>query len=99
MPSRRPSSPTWERGAITTKTTAGCWSRATLVGWLAWPTVSPGRKAGRPRAGWAIEVTLRAWRELPADLPQSKRLMRAVQQANIEVHELSLVVPELRGMA
>src|SRR2546422_712782 len=25
--------------------------------------------------------------------------MRAVQQANIEVHELSLFVPELRGMA
>src|SRR5260370_41889253 len=28
-----------------------------------------------------------------------KRLARAAQQANIEVHELSLFVPELRGMS
>jgi hypothetical protein len=26
----------------------------------------------------AIEVTLRAWRELPADLPPARRLARAV---------------------
>ena len=58
-----------------------------------------GSEGGETASRMAIEVTLRAWRELPADLPQVKRLMRAVQQANIEVHELSLFVPELRGMA
>ena len=58
-----------------------------------------GSEGGETASRMAIEVTLRAWRELPADLPQAKRLMRAVQQANIEVHELSLFVPELRGMA
>src|SRR2546429_2320828 len=58
-----------------------------------------GSEGGETATRMAIEVTLRAWRELPADLPQVKRLMRAVQQANIEVHELSLFVPELRGMA
>jgi protein phosphatase len=58
-----------------------------------------GSEGGETASRMAIEVTLRAWRELPVDLPPAKRLARAVQQANIEVHELSLFVPELRGMA
>jgi len=58
-----------------------------------------GSEGGETASRMAVEVTLRAWRELPADLAAPKRVMRAVQQANIEVHELSLFVPELRGMA
>jgi protein phosphatase len=47
----------------------------------------------------AVEVTLRAYGELPAALGAGKRLHRAVQQANIDIHDRALVVPELRGMA
>lgn len=47
----------------------------------------------------AVEVTLHVYRGQPASVPASKRLARAVQQANIEVYDLATVVPELRGMA
>jgi len=58
-----------------------------------------GSEGGETASRMAIEVTLRVWRELPVDLSPARRLARAVQQANIEVHELSLFVPELRSMA
>jgi serine/threonine protein phosphatase PrpC len=47
----------------------------------------------------AVEVTLRAFRELPPTVKLETRLARAAQQANIEIHDLALIVPELRGMA
>ncbi|HWZ88245.1 MAG TPA: PP2C family serine/threonine-protein phosphatase [Polyangiaceae bacterium] len=47
----------------------------------------------------AVEVTLEAFLDAEKSLPLSKRLHRAVQRANIAVHDLALVVPELRGMA
>jgi protein phosphatase len=47
----------------------------------------------------AIEVTLRAYRESPAGWGPAKRIYRAVQQANIEIHDRALVVTELRRMA
>ena len=56
-------------------------------------------EAGEVASRTAVETTLRAYREQPADQPPGKRLNRAVQQANIGVHDLALVVPELRGMA
>jgi protein phosphatase len=46
----------------------------------------------------AVEVTIRVYREQPADVAPIKRLVRAVQQANIEIHDMALIVPELRGM-
>ena len=58
-----------------------------------------GFEGGETASRMAIEVTLRVWRELPADLSPARRLARAVQQANIEVHELSLFVPEMHGMS
>jgi len=60
--------------------------------------VSSG-EAGETASGKAVEVTLRAFREHPAAWSFGKRLFRAVQQANIEVYDLALVVPELRGMS
>jgi serine/threonine protein phosphatase PrpC len=47
----------------------------------------------------AVDVTLRAWSEQEPTVKDGKRLTRAAQQANIEIHDLAYVVPELRGMA
>lgn len=47
----------------------------------------------------AVEALLRAYRGEPPSLAPGQRLYRAVQQANIEVYDKSVVVPELRGMA
>ena len=58
-----------------------------------------GGQGGDTASRMAVEATLRVYRELPPSLGPAKRLARAAQQANIEVHELSLFVPELRGMS
>ena len=47
----------------------------------------------------ALEVLLRVYREQSSATAISRRLAQAAQQANIEVHDLALVVPELGGMA
>ena len=57
---------------------------------------SPG---GEVASQMAVEVLLRAFREEPATLPAGQRLHRAVQQANIEVYDRAIAVPELHGMA
>lgn len=54
--------------------------------------------AGEVASRTAIEATLRAFREHEGLRPD-KRLYRSVQQANIEVYDLAVVVPELLGMA
>lgn len=53
---------------------------------------------GEAASEMAVEVTLRAFREEPATAPPGQRLYRAVQQANIEIYDRAMVVPELRGM-
>jgi serine/threonine protein phosphatase PrpC len=54
--------------------------------------------AGETASTLALEVLLRCYRE-GTSLAPAKRLRKAVQQANIEVYDLAVVVPELRGMA
>jgi protein phosphatase len=54
---------------------------------------------GEVASQMAIEVVIRAYREEPDAMPAGQRLYRAVQQANIEVYDRAVVVPELRGMA
>ncbi len=54
--------------------------------------------AGEVASRMAVDVLLRAYREEPADRPAGQRLYRAVQQANIEIYDRAVVVPELRGM-
>src|SRR5262249_7989484 len=56
-------------------------------------------EAGETASQKAVEVVLRAFAEQPAARAIGKRLAQAVQQANIEVYDLAIVVPELRGMA
>ena len=58
-----------------------------------------GAQGGETASRMAVESILRGFREQPGSVGTSRRLARAAQQANIEVHELSLFVPELRGMS
>ncbi len=57
-----------------------------------------GYEGGEIASAQAIEVTLSAFRQSPAGWSPAKRLHRAVQQANIEIHNRALTVPELRRM-
>ncbi len=54
---------------------------------------------GEVASQMAVEVTVRAFREGPQAQGAGKRLYRAVQQANIEVYDRSIAVPELQGMS
>ncbi len=57
---------------------------------------SPG---GEVASQTAVEALLRAYRDQPSSASAGQRLYRAVQQANIEVYDRAVAVPELRGMA
>jgi protein phosphatase len=56
-------------------------------------------QAGEVASTMAVEVTLRAYREAPAGERAAQRIYRAVQQANIEIYDRAVAVPELRGMS
>jgi PPM family protein phosphatase len=58
-----------------------------------------GYEGGEIASAQAVEVTLNGFRQSPGGWGPAKRLHRAVQQANIEVHNRALTVPELRRMA
>ena len=58
-----------------------------------------GTEGGETASRMAVESTLRSFSEQGEGIAAAKRLRRAVQCANIEVYELALAVPELRGMA
>ena len=57
-----------------------------------------GARAGEEASRIAVERLFSSWREQGPLVPTQKRLVRAAQAANIEVHEKSLMVPELAGM-
>jgi len=58
-----------------------------------------GYEGGEVASAMAVEATLEAFRSSPPNLGASKRLHRALQRANIEIHNRALAVPELRRMA
>jgi serine/threonine protein phosphatase PrpC len=58
-----------------------------------------GEEGGEVASQMAIEATVRAYRESPREWAPGKRLYRAAQQANIEIHDRALVVTELRRMS
>ena len=58
-----------------------------------------GYEGGEVASAMAVEHTLEAYRESPPAWGAPKRLYRAVQRANIEIHNRALTVPELRRMA
>jgi serine/threonine protein phosphatase PrpC len=58
-----------------------------------------GYEGGEIASAMVVETTLQAFRSSSPDLSTGKRLHRALQQANMEVHNRALAVPELRRMA
>jgi protein phosphatase len=58
-----------------------------------------GYEGGEVASKMAVEITLKVYGESPPGWGASKRLHRAVQNANIEVYNFSSTVPELRRMA
>jgi serine/threonine protein phosphatase PrpC len=58
-----------------------------------------GYEGGEIASRMAIDVILQAFRESPITWGAPKRLHRAAQRANIEIHDKALIVPELRRMA
>jgi protein phosphatase len=58
-----------------------------------------GEEGGEIASRTAIEVTLRAYKDSPASWGALRRLYRAAQQANIEIHDRAVVVTELRRMS
>jgi len=57
-----------------------------------------GYEGGEVASAMAVEVALEAYRESPPAWGPAKRLVRAVQRANIEIHNKAIAVPELRRM-
>lgn len=58
-----------------------------------------GVEGGEIASRTAIDEVLREYRESTPEWGPAKRLYRAAQRANIEIHDRALVVPELRGMS
>ncbi|GAC1336931.1 MAG: hypothetical protein NVSMB23_02720 [Myxococcales bacterium] len=58
-----------------------------------------GSEGGETASRMAVDSLLGSFLEQGEGAAAPKRLGRAAQRANIEVYELSLAVPELRGMA
>ena len=57
-----------------------------------------GYEGGEIASRMAVDVTIEAYRESPPAWGAAKRLQRAVQRANIEIHNRAIAVPELRRM-
>jgi protein phosphatase len=57
-----------------------------------------GHNAGEVASNLALEIVGRELERAPASWSIDKRLRRAVQEANIAIHQKSITVPELRGM-
>jgi PPM family protein phosphatase len=55
--------------------------------------------AGEVASQMAVDTIPRSFREQDAGVSLTRRMARAVQEANISIHDLALAVPELRGMA
>ncbi len=58
-----------------------------------------GYEGGELASRMCIDIMLQAYRESSPAWGAGKRLHRAIQRANIEIHQRALTVPELRRMA
>jgi len=57
-----------------------------------------GYEGGEVASRMAVDITLESYRVSPPAWGAGKRLQRAVQRANIEIHNRAIAVPELRRM-
>lgn len=58
-----------------------------------------GYEGGEQASRMAVDVTLASYREQAATVAPDKRLYRAAQQANIDIYDRAITVPELRSMS
>jgi PPM family protein phosphatase len=56
-------------------------------------------EAGELASQRAVMALLKSYKEIGPGMPQTQRLVRAVRNANYELRETILTVPELRGMS
>ena len=57
-----------------------------------------GYNAGQVASALAIETLAREMDRAPGNWPLEKRLRRAIQEANIAIHQKSITIPELQRM-
>jgi len=57
-----------------------------------------GAEAGEVASALALEVLARELDRAPGSWPVAKRLRRTLQEANLEIYNKAITVPELRGM-
>src|SRR5215470_9721502 len=57
-----------------------------------------GHNAGEVASALALEILAREMDRAPGNWPIDKRLRRAIQEANIAIHQKGITVPELRRM-
>lgn len=57
-----------------------------------------GYEGGEVASRMAVDITIEAYRDSPPAWGAARRLQRAVQRANIEIHNRAIAVPELRRM-
>src|SRR2546425_10892136 len=89
-------------------TDVGCVREGNEDGAAAWPHEAGGlcagadglggHAAGEVASALALEVLAREMDRAPGNWAVTKRLRRAVQEANLELYNKAIVVPELRGM-
>jgi len=58
-----------------------------------------GCEGGELASKMAVETLVACYREQPTEIAADKRLYRAAQQANIEIYDRAIVVPELCNMS
>jgi protein phosphatase len=58
-----------------------------------------GENAGEVASALALEVIAREMERAPGNWAVAKRLRRAIQEANLEIYNKAITVPELRRMA
>lgn len=58
-----------------------------------------GYEGGEQASRMAVDVALESYRQQDTTIAPEKRLYRAAQQANIEIYDRAIVVPELRNMS
>jgi PPM family protein phosphatase len=91
------SDPGTERGD--NEDACGCYAESDTHVLVAVADGVSGEAGGEIASRTAIDVTLRTYKESSASWGSLKRVYRAAQQANIEIHDRALVVTELRRMA
>lgn len=77
----------------------GLWQAGPAEGLMVVADGVGGYEGGEIASQMAVEISLAGYRESDPQVAVAKRLLRAVQRANIEIYNRRLTVPELGRMA